>query len=100
MKTILLVVVIAIVLLAFNFGGWGGYEKAGYEPRINYLPMRVYYLDLDLGPTPSAHLGFECWMLPFERYIIHDGALSTQMVPGMVTVDSGRCLGYAPVGVK
>ena len=31
MKTILLVVVIAaIVLLAFNFGGWGGYEKAGY----------------------------------------------------------------------
>lgn len=99
MKTILLVVVIAIVLL-FSFDGWGGYEKAGFEPRINYLPMRVYYLDLDLGPTPSAHLGLNCWMLPFERYIIHDGALSTQMVPGMVTVDSGRCRGYAPVGVK
>ena len=56
MKNILLVVAIAIVLLAFNFDGWGGYEKAGYEPRINYLPMRVYSLYLDFSPTPPRIL--------------------------------------------
>ena len=104
MKFIALLVIVVIVLIAGQ--GWGGPQYAGpvrlYDTRINYVPMIVYDVIIpefnwnDNDHTPVRRV-FKCWMLPFERYVVHGGSISNDPVRGMVTINSGRCAGFAPV---